>query len=672
MRLDSAAAPAGSRLPVSARSTGLVRFAPAGQGGAAWADLRAQRFLCAGIPVLVQGGAAGAAGAAGVRPGGRPAARGGLRAAIDDAVELALALRGALPPRVDADAALGVVIEDQVFRALALGAAGIAVALPSLAPLAGAGGDGALDAADSAALAAWLGATREAPVALILAESDRQVRVLTPRPLAELVMDAAPPAESGELRTDPPPAEPPARLAVAAAEQVASDLADALGGAAIRGDIDLGERRAPELAVAAPASASAPPPAPAPAPAPMRLDMATAPTEPPPPVGPETRREGRPRGVLLPRSRTKRPDAAAVAAPVPEPEAAEPREDEERAPAPEAPRPADARPAPTRTRETRVTLRIPTEPAELPAVEPPPAPVEVALAPSARRAPRPPSRVVSAAEWRTLALELDEARGPKPVRVIEQLFMTHYMPLLGATLTGDADVTVHRVVETWRASFERSYRESFSALRVTGKRPPMVLDAPDIAARLARLNGARAVKLVLVDAMRFDLGERVAALLKDAIAGRAVLVERSLLWAALPTTTAAQLALLSRGPEGLREPPAVEQEPAIARGRAVTLLRRERAGRCELMKLDLVEARLRAQGPALPERLEGIAEEVTDVVARFMEGLPPRTLVMVLGDHGFRIGSMGEGPGTGPASQGGATPEEVLVPAQAWLVGGVH
>jgi hypothetical protein len=28
--------------------------------------------------------------------------------------------------------------------------------------------------------------------------------------------------------------------------------------------------------------------------------------------------------------------------------------------------------------------------------------------------------------------------------------------------------------------------------------------------------------------------------------------------------------------------------------------------------------------------------------------------------------------GTGPAEHGGARPEEVLVPGQAWLIGGVH
>jgi hypothetical protein len=68
--------------------------------------------------------------------------------------------------------------------------------------------------------------------------------------------------------------------------------------------------------------------------------------------------------------------------------------------------------------------------------------------------------------------------------------------------------------------------------------------------------------------------------------------------------------------------------------------------------------------------MEAVAEEVTEVVARFLDALPPRTLVLVFGDHGFRIAPLGDG--TSPTTQGGSSPEEVLVPAHAWLVGGVH
>lgn len=283
------------------------------------------------------------------------------------------------------------------------------------------------------------------------------------------------------------------------------------------------------------------------------------------------------------------------------------------------------------------------------------------------------ARAVTAAEWRNQAVELDAARGPKPVRVIEQLFMTRYVPLVGALARGEADGAVRGVVEGWAQAFEHSYTDAFSAMRVTGKRPMMTFDAPEIATRIARLNGARSVKLLMVDGMSFDLGERVAAELRARATASGVCVDRLLLWSALPTTTPMQMALISKGPDALRdvEPPS-EPEHEIARGRAVGTLRRERAGAREVMKLDLVEARLRTAGPAYEDRLDTIADEVTSVLARYLESLPPRTLLFIFGDHGFKLPRSADGRSTGPATQGGASPEEVLVPAYAWLSGGVH
>jgi hypothetical protein len=90
------------------------------------------------------------------------------------------------------------------------------------------------------------------------------------------------------------------------------------------------------------------------------------------------------------------------------------------------------------------------------------------------------------------------------------------------------------------------------------------------------------------------------------------------------------------------------------------------------MKLDLVEARLRGQGPAYDERLDGIADEVVEVLVKFMETQPPRTLVYVFGDHGFVLGAGSNGWATGAASQGGASPEEVLVGGYGFLVDAVQ
>ena len=47
-----------------------------------------------------------------------------------------------------------------------------------------------------------------------------------------------------------------------------------------------------------------------------------------------------------------------------------------------------------------------------------------------------------------------------------------------------------------------------------------------------------------------------------------------------------------------------------------------------------------------------------------------RTLLVVFGDHGFVVDNTASS--SGPARQGGASPEEVLVPGFAWLLGGVH
>jgi len=44
--------------------------------------------------------------------------------------------------------------------------------------------------------------------------------------------------------------------------------------------------------------------------------------------------------------------------------------------------------------------------------------------------------------------------------------------------------------------------------------------------------------------------------------------------------------------------------------------------------------------------------------------------MFVFGDHGFRIET--DERGSSPAQQGHATPEEVLVPGFAWMIGGIH
>jgi hypothetical protein len=268
---------------------------------------------------------------------------------------------------------------------------------------------------------------------------------------------------------------------------------------------------------------------------------------------------------------------------------------------------------------------------------------------------------------------LQRAQGPKSVRAIEQLFSEHYSPLLDAIGNGCQHQVVTDAVAEWRQSFEKSYSEGYTTMRVTGRRPTMVLDMPDIATRVARANGARSVQLLLVDSMRFDLGRQVAARLHERIGKHAVCVDETLLWSALPTLTPTQIRLLARGPRGLREKHEEESErnALVHRERSVTTLRRIRIGPRNLIKLDVVEARLREAGPSYGERLHGLANEVASVIECFAQSLAPRTMLAIFGDHGFRLAA-GTTTGTGPGQQGGASPEEVLVPSHCWLTGDVH
>jgi hypothetical protein len=331
-----------------------------------------------------------------------------------------------------------------------------------------------------------------------------------------------------------------------------------------------------------------------------------------------------------------------------------------------------SRPAPTDdapvARETAQADPVPSSPAIASA----PAPANVTPEAAGEEDP---FEAYAREHWKTWVRELDAARGPKPLALVERLFVTSYTRLDAALERGIADESARGALDSWRASFSKSYSEAFDALRVRGKRPNMVLDVPELAQRVGRLHGARRVQLLLVDGMRFDLGMMVQDRLK--LRGDASLTERMLLWSALPTTTTQQLELLGRGPDGLKDMTPIEEEaPAVvARGRAAHTLRRIRTGRRELFKLDIVEAALR-EGPAegdlrtLRERLPSIADDVAAAVADYFTKQAPRTLVVVFGDHGFRCHD--EAPLGQEASQGGSSPEEVLVPAFAWLTGATH
>jgi hypothetical protein len=89
------------------------------------------------------------------------------------------------------------------------------------------------------------------------------------------------------------------------------------------------------------------------------------------------------------------------------------------------------------------------------------------------------------------------------------------------------------------------------------------------------------------------------------------------------------------------------------------------------MKLDVVEDMLREPGLPVSERLVEIADRAADAILDHMAKQAPRTLVVVFGDHGFGLDPKAQGT-TEEVLQGGSSPEEVLVPAFAWLTGAVH
>lgn len=324
-------------------------------------------------------------------------------------------------------------------------------------------------------------------------------------------------------------------------------------------------------------------------------------------------------------------------------------------------------PAATATNKPTLT---PIEKALVEAVEAPVAPEQQTQAREVAP-PRGPLHPDAALRWRDWMRQLDEARGPKPLALVEQLFVNAYVPLADAAARGLTGPEALEVLSTWSASFARSYSDAFDALRLRGKRPMMVLDVVDVSIRLARLHGARSVQLVLVDGLRFELGLRVEERMRIALNQQATMTERLVLWSALPSTTATQLDLIARGPEGLKDfVPAADNNDFVAHGRAASTLRRVRAGNREVLKLDLVESRLSEPGIGRPERLDELADGVAQALSASLMKLAPRTLAMVFGDHGFSVDS--KAIDTAKAEHGGASPDEILVPAFAWLVGATH
>ncbi|MET0593984.1 MAG: hypothetical protein ABW133_14885 [Polyangiaceae bacterium] len=558
-----------------------------------------------------------------------------LRDVIESAIESALEMNDAPPPGVGGLGDLDQCLSDQLYRARSIGAGGLAIFLPDLTSAASL--SGALDAEDSAVLRWWIAATTERPVMLMVDTANRRLGAYgPPAPLEQWVDQrgtdgahkSARISVNGVVKTNGTrDDETPRQVAIAPQHEKTVESAPAERDDA-RKTIPDADEVAPKAAFAEPTLVSA-------APAAEPKDEAREDTLEEDEI--ETPRERQPAASHVEISGLRSLDGERVL-----------HIEADLTYAVEQPLPTTAPSADT------VVPLFPRR--ESPFRKPTASGFAVGGGPI---------------DWRGFANDLALARGPKPLTFVERLFMTRYMPLLEAIARGEADDTARRTAEQWADDFARSYTEGFAALRVTGKRPRMVLDAPQLASQVARLHGAKSTHLVLIDAMRFDLGVRVHDRMCDALTSQATCTERLLLWSALPTTTPMQLDLLAHGPDGLahRGPPSEQEEPGI-RGRAAPVLRRIKVGGRDVLKLDLVQSRLHEAGPPLGERLDNLADEVSAIVAAHARNLPPRSLMLVFGDHGFRMESSHHGTSAG--SSGGARPEEVLVPGFAWLVGDVH
>lgn len=583
-----------------------------------------------------------------------PSRLGALGRTIRDAVDAALDRRGApgpgLPPHCDDIEALN----DRLYRARLVELRGIALWLPTLEGIAGS--ELALETADSDALRCYLQATRERPLWVYLDDANRRLGVYTaPVPLNALVVQAStfidldhsplpPLLEAVGESPEPPPASEPRPV-------------DAGESSGAQEPFELEPARVTEpLACAQPLSEPEP-----------------APSD----IAPQEDLDGLESDVATPsRVAARRGEPGRAPLPV-DLEAfgeGDPKNDaqEERG---SGQVPDDDDPEISAALIAEISLSDATpEPPAGSHDEPVPVPNEAAAPSVSTATPAAPHpredafSVVAKARWETWVAELERVHGPKPLSVVERMFVSAYIPLQQALLRGIGDARADAALSAWSKSFAQSYSEAFNAFRVRGKRPSMVLDAPDLALRIGKLHGARAVELIMVTSMRFDLGLAVFDELQGRLKGHGALVEKTLLWAALPTTTPVQLELLAKGEAGLKEPLAGgEFDVTATRGSNAHGLRRIKALHRELYRLDSIQAHFSEPGGPLVERLDEAVTLTAALLAEHLNALPPRTLALIFGDHGFVVDPLRTG--TSSARSGGATPEETLVPAFAWLRG---
>jgi hypothetical protein len=265
-----------------------------------------------------------------------------------------------------------------------------------------------------------------------------------------------------------------------------------------------------------------------------------------------------------------------------------------------------------------------------------------------------------------LITRLRKLDGPQSLQTLEEAFREAYVPLVSALASGREHDDASHATRRFRENFAHAYTLAFPALAGRTRRPAMVFDAFDLAHRQARTLGARSVCMLLVDSLRYDLGLAVKDELDALIAHRSEGAASQTLWAALPSVTSRQLTALANG--GTTPHDESPDDLGISlRGRASETPRRIRVASRELYKLDAVRARIQTQsGTSAADvcaSFASIGKATAESIAAFSAHLPDRTLLYVFGDHGFTVDAEGQ------LHEGGATPEEVLVPALSYFLG---
>jgi hypothetical protein len=265
-----------------------------------------------------------------------------------------------------------------------------------------------------------------------------------------------------------------------------------------------------------------------------------------------------------------------------------------------------------------------------------------------------PERIQRCVIW---ANQLQGMSGPKVHGSIEKAFITTYLPLCREVAAGVAPGEAAAAARKWAEGFAQGYASAFRQLNARPRRPLMVKDVVDVGLRWLGQHYARQCQLLLVSGLRFDLGQRLNEELEHRLGPGAVCADQCVLWSALPSNADAQQ---------LGEPGVIRRSRTEAKPASVPVIEPLRVGNRSLFKLDHVSGDLTRSGEPESSRLERLARELADVIVPWMRQQPPETLMVVFGDHGFHW--QAHPAGTSAAQCGGALPEQVLVPASAWLV----